>query len=395
MLVQSSAFRLEPGSRCDTHAQLQSNLQRIRRKEELDCPHAGTRLSLHCGAGQKESRDVRFRPDSKLPPRAKICFGYETALRIARSVDIEAITARAGGRNLPPAQPPKREELKLAIALLQEAYPTFQTGKTAHFLIGSTSRCRRSDEYEPHVCMTTLSGKPFYQLAENVFFSSPTFAFVQMAPLEDDLIALLELGYELCGSYRTRKTSALPAYQVNPLMSVRDLNTFVSQNPALRGSRKARRVLRYLADGSASPRETKQALLYGLPAMYGGYGLGIPSMNFEVKASNAAYAISGRRSFRCDLCWPKAKIDVEYQSRETHEGEENRIRDSRRANALSSMGWTVVSVTNDELDSLDATDTITQTIRRLLGLRSQIRISDYHARKLKLRRKLGLPTRYA
>lgn len=58
------------------------------------------------------------------------------------------------------------------------------------------------------------------------------------------------------------------------------------------------------------------------------------------------------------------------------------------------MGWTVVSVTNDELDSLDATDTITQTIRRLLGLRSQIRISDYHARKLKLRRKLGLPTRY-
>ena len=41
---------------------------------------------------------------------------------------------------------------------------------------------------------------------------------------------------------------------------------------------------------------------------------------------------------------------MEYQSREMHEGEESRIRDSRRTNALMAMGWTVVGVTNNELD---------------------------------------------
>ena len=58
------------------------------------------------------------------------------------------------------------------------------------------------------------------------------------------------------------------------------------------------------------------------------------------------------------------------------------------------MGWAVVGVTNDELDSLAATDAIADTIRRLLGKRVQVRVSDYHARKLRLRRQLGLPVGY-
>ena len=76
--------------------------------------------------------------------------------------------------------------------------------------------------------------------------------------------------------------------------------------------------------------------------------MGFPRMNYEVIASPAARAISGKKSFRCDLCWPEARLDVEYQSKENHEGELSRIRDSRRANALAAMGWTVLGVTNDE-----------------------------------------------
>lgn len=113
-------------------------------------------------------------------------------------------------------------------------------------------------------------------------------------------------------------------------------------------------------------------------------------MNYEVRASPAARALTGKSCFRCDLCWPEAKLDVEYQSRESHEGEASRIGDSRRMNALAAMGWTVVCITNDELDSLAATDVIADTIRRHLGKRSEVRVSGYHARKLRLRRQLGL-----
>lgn len=179
---------------------------------------------------------------------------------------------------------------------------------------------------------------------------------------------------------------------MEPLTSARTIRDFVTRNPSLRGSGKTADILRYLADGSASPRETKKALVLGLPMMYGGYGLDIPHMNYEVKATPAARALTGKSSFRCDLCWPEAKLDVEYQSKELHSGEKKRILDSRRTNALASMGWTVIGVTNDELDSLVATDAIAETIRQHLGKRSVVRVSRYHERKLKLRRQLGLPT---
>ena len=90
------------------------------------------------------------------------------------------------------------------------------------------------------------------------------------------MIALLELGYELCGSYQTRRTGTSSAYQVEPLSSNHALADFATRNPSLRGATKAAKTLRYLADNSASPRETKKAILLGLPMMYGGYGLGIP-----------------------------------------------------------------------------------------------------------------------
>ena len=57
-------------------------------------------------------------------------------------------------------------------------------------------------------------------------------------------------------------------------------------------------------------------------------------------------------------------------------------------------GRTVSGVTNDELDSLAATDAIAEAIRRRLGKRLQMSVADHHARKLRLRRQLGLPVGY-
>ncbi|WP_232050944.1 DUF559 domain-containing protein [Arabiibacter massiliensis] len=208
------------------------------------------------------------------------------------------------------------------------------------------------------------------------------------------MVALLQLVYEACGTYQTRRTGVPPAYQVKSLASVRTLADFAARNPTLRGAKRLAHALRYAADGSASSRETKNALVFGLPMMHGGLGTGIPHMNYEVLASPAARALTGKSSFRCDLCWPEAKLDVEYQSRECHEGEEKRISDSRRTNALLSMGWTVIGITNDELNSVVATDAIAETIRKHLGKRSPVRVSHYHERKLKLRRQLGLPIGY-
>ena len=324
----------------------------------------------------------------------RIYFGYGTALQIARMVDIRTLSSAKGKARMLPDRAPGGHRIEVAIERLESMYPELTIERPAHILVGGSSRCRASSTCMPHSCTVCLAGTSFYQLDEDVCISIPPLAFIHKATQVKDPIALLELGYELCGTYQSWRTGVAVDYGVSPLSSVRALSDYVSRNPSINGARKARRIIRYLADGSASPRETKQALVLGLPMGYGGHGLGIPRMNFEVAANGAARAISGKSSFRCDLCWPEYRLDVEYQSRECHEGEENRLADSRRTNALMAMGWTVVGITNDELDSFVATETIAQTIRRLLGKRARIRVDDYHARKLKLRRQLCLPLGY-
>lgn len=292
-----------------------------------------------------------------------------------------------------PSRSPSVQEVAEAVKLLERTHPGLCIERPAHILVGS-SRCRSTEACLPHRCSVPLSSGSFYRLSPGLFVATPPLAYVHMATQVRDKIALLELGYELAGTYRTQRSATSSAYQVPTLTSVRALREYAERNSSVNGARKVLGIVRYLADGSASARETKQALVLGLPHKYGGAGLGMPHMNFEVKATREARAMTGKDCFRCDLCWPEAKLDVEYQSKEWHEGEERRIKDSRRANALVAMGWTVVGITGDELDSLVATDVIAGSLRKRLGLHTQIRVADYHARKLKLRRQLGLPVGY-
>ena len=117
----------------------------------------------------------------------------------------------------------------------------------------------------------------------------------------------------------------------------------------------------------------------------------MPRMNYEVAATREASLIAQRASFRCDLCWPEARLDVEYQSREIHGNESSRIGDSRRANALAAMGWKVVGVTNEELDSVVAFGVIAQVIEKALGKGGRPAVGGWHDDMLGLRLQLGLP----
>lgn len=324
----------------------------------------------------------------------RICFSHRTAFQMLRAIDARELSLANGAALRLPDRAPSIGELEKAVERIEDGHPGLSIDRPVHILLGTASRCRPTSRRMPHVCARRVKGRSLLRLPGGIGICSAPFACVQAASSARDKIDLLELAYELCGTYRTKRTSAVPSYQVSPLSSARSLRDFVALNPSIGGARSTARILPYLADGSASPRETKQALVLGLPASYGGHGVGIPRMNYEVKASAAARALTGKSCFRCDLCWPEAKLDVEYQSREMHEGEASRIGDSRRANALMAMGWTVVGITNDELDSLAATEAIAQTIQRCLGKRVQVRFSDYHARKLRLRRQLGLPVGY-
>lgn len=322
------------------------------------------------------------RPREKRP----LCLGFDTALQLLRELPSWRV-ANAERCTALPLAGPLEGDLHRVLRRLRQLVPS--VALPLQVVTASRSRCRASARCRPHSCCQALPRQSLMRLDDDLLMACAPLVFVQEAT-SLSFCHLVELGYELCGTYRRGREDAPTIFQVEPLTSVAELSSFLRRAHGLNGAARAARALSYLADGSASPMETKAAVMFSLPVRLGGYGLGVPRMNHEVKASPEAASIAQRGSFRCDLCWPHARIDVEYQSRAYHEGEANRIRDSQRTNALMSMGYRVVGITSEELNSLSATEVIAGIIGDALGRRRRRQGEGARTRKFWLRKELGL-----
>lgn len=78
--------------------------------------------------------------------------------------------------------------------------------------------------------------------------------------------------------------------------------------------------------------------------------------------------IGGRRVFRLDLAYPHAKVAVEYDGREFHEGDERVEADKRRRAWLRKQGWIVIVLDKDSFTP-EAVAAWTSELRAALRLR--------------------------
>lgn len=323
-------------------------------------------------------------------PSSSVCFSHSTALHLARSAQAYGFETPCPDTSHALAPSTRKSSAERASLEIDRLFGDTAPPMPRHFLAALPQHYTAEDSVRPHKTVTPLPRKSVMRLSEHVCFASPELAFMQEASLSRDWFALLQLCFELCGTYQTKSTAPMNGYQVPALTSVSSLRSFANRNHSLRGARRVLRLLPYVADASASPRETQLALLLGLPTRYGGYGLGMPHMNYELETTEAARSLTGKWSFRCDLCWPAAKLDVEYQSTEMHSGEVQRLSDSRRAHALEAMGWQTVWITNNELLSCNAMDTIATTLFKKIGKRQRKAVANHWELKLRLREELGL-----
>lgn len=137
---------------------------------------------------------------------------------------------------------------------------------------------------------------------------SPEFTFVQAAAI-CELPKFIEIGYELCGTY---DLSGGGYRECAPLTTVERLTAFAGAADGVHGVRKARRALRYVAERSASPRETVLTMLLCLPYGLGGYGIEMPLLNHRVDVVGDALKMTSKKYCVCDLFWPKANLVIEY-----------------------------------------------------------------------------------
>lgn len=236
------------------------------------------------------------------------------------------------------------------------------------------------------VWTTPLPASSFVGFDENFLASTPEFCFFQMSR-RLSLVRLIELGFELCGTYSLIDGEVLESRGFS-LTSSAKLRSFTEGMRGVAGREKSLRAARYVADGSASPRETDLFLLLTLPHSLGGYALKGAVLNHRVDLPSSTRRRP--RFYVCDICWPKEKVAVEYESDEHHLGHEKFARDSHRRSELEGTGCKVFTMTNAELQNGGSFNRVAHALAKSLGQRLRYRDPGFTRNHLELRRELGL-----
>ena len=201
--------------------------------------------------------------------------------------------------------------------------------------------------------------------------------------------SLLLLAFEFCGTYSLLPDGSFVA--ARPLTSVRRLANRVDALAPFPGSAKAATALRYAFDGAASPAEAKLAMLLCLRQTLGGYGFPAPRMNWRVDVTGDARKFTPCKFFVLDLFWPDAMLDVEYDSNAFHRSPGALASNAERRNALQAMGYTVITVTHDQMASPDLFDDAARAIAKALHIRVRHSSKRWPRMRYDLRRRIDDP----
>ena len=176
-------------------------------------------------------------------------------------------------------------------------------------------------------------------------------------------------GLELCATFGRSASCDGGLFSREPLVQADELASYVGSACGMRGRKRALSVLPYILEGSASPMESRLCVRFVFPCRWGGYGLPAPRLNYRIPVPEGLRAACGRHELVPDLCWPEAKLAIEYDSEAHHVTRGERRRDASKKAALTAMGWLVLTVTPGQYASLEEFHGIAQAAARRLGVR--------------------------
>ena len=242
-----------------------------------------------------------------------------------------------------------------------------------HAILSRSSTNRLPFEIKLHVFKGETPTGCFVDTNDGYVVSSPEFCFLQLASLLP-LTRIIQLGYELCGKYSIpirRDSNMLKKgyYDREPLTSVKALQAFLERMSGAKGHQMALRALRYILDGSASPMETKLAMLLTLPYKMGGYSLNSPELNYRIVPTKAARQSGSKSYYCCDLFWPDYNLAAEYDSDFYHDNSKSITKDAKKRNVLSVMRINVITVTREQVYDRGDLENVAKALARHLGKR--------------------------
>lgn len=367
-------------------------------------------------------------------------FSHKTALALNRAAELGelAVLPDPAVTTLPVPSlcVTNQKELKAVVEKAPHIAGYLGQGK-AHLIVPGAASRSRGRRAAFHVWSDAVPERAFIRLHEHVFASSPLFAVLQMAlarrpssltvaqiregAAQDEhihrelglapsavsaeelldwerargMLQAVRVLMEFAGSYRLMGSAegADVTYGVPHSINRADVSKFLDAWPALRGVMRARQAVGYAFDGSASPMETGLVLMLTLPPELGGYGLPRPRLNERVPEALWSLPFSSQRDIIVDLFWPEAKLVLEYDGREFHEGRgaAKITADSERKNTLAALGYAVLSATSGQVSRAGHLDLLAHQIAHLLGMELPVPTDLQRIRRTRLRTMLLPP----
>lgn len=292
----------------------------------------------------------------------RIYLAYTSALEYWRSY-------RTSAQGRPPTQflrfVPVLPSCKMPVGSMLRIPALYGVALPLHALVPRSLRGASAPFLKLHFLSEGPPRRAFFRASDEIFVSSPEYLFLQMAR-ELDNASLSLLGCELCGRYSLSSPFGNGvSYWLEPITSTRRLGRFIADNRGRTGIKNARRAMRSICDGLASPAEAAVMLLLCLPRLQGGYGLPLPLANHAVSVLG-----NGRKATRyCDLHWPQYKIAVEYDSDEFHSASAKISKDSIRRAELQEAGIDVITVAKEQLYDCRRFDQIAKILSKKMHRR--------------------------
>lgn len=270
----------------------------------------------------------------------------------------------------------------------QEEYDIFQSfERPLHVLVDEERKRREIRLIKTHTCCGSFPKGSILENINGLLVSSPEFCFVQSAE-SLPLMALIQLGFEMCGTYRQKKSGSV--YHCDPLTSVAHLAKYISKLKRVRGMKKAARAIRFVVDNSASPMETNLTMLLCLPCSLGGYGLPKPKLNYRVDITNMVHGRSAKSFYVCDLLWRDAHFCFEYDSILFHAEEACITNDSIKRSDLTALGITVISVRRKQVMCETEMEKLAFLCAKHVGKRIRLDASQFRKKQSELRKILSM-----
>lgn len=209
-------------------------------------------------------------------------------------------------------------------------------------MLSSKDHCFSTSNVSRHLYANKFPSGSFLQISENLAIVSPKLLFCLMANVLD-MTSLFLLGLEICGSFCIAPEDEHGFIgSLQPLTSSAEILKFIdSLNNVysnFRGIKRSRKIAKLIADGSASPQESRLYITLCAPRYLGGYGITGVCLNKPIHLSHTGASVCGQNMLVPDLSIVKNKIAIEYDSDSFHDNSDQNNKDKRRLDAYAHEG---------------------------------------------------------